>query len=97
MAASQWASRVTDRPGEFGAQVVLVTGGTRGIGRAIAAAFLEVGATVVSCGRLGEASDVAEACLFLASRRAAYISGAHLAVHGGGERPAYLDATEARD
>jgi len=48
---------------------------------------------VVPAGRLGEPKDIAEACLFLASPRASYISGATLAVHGGGERPAYLDAT----
>jgi NAD(P)-dependent dehydrogenase (short-subunit alcohol dehydrogenase family) len=47
---------------------------------------------VVPAGRLGEPDDVANACLFLASPRATYISGATLAVHGGGERPAYLDA-----
>ena len=50
---------------------------------------------VVPAGRLGEPDDIANACLFLASPRAAYVSGATLAVHGGGERPAYLDATDA--
>ena len=34
----------------------------------------------------------AAACLFLASPLASYVSGAHLLVHGGGERPAYLRA-----
>jgi len=48
--------------------------------------------SVIPAGRLGEPDEVAAACLFLASPRAAYISGATLAVHGGGERPAYLDA-----
>jgi NAD(P)-dependent dehydrogenase (short-subunit alcohol dehydrogenase family) len=48
--------------------------------------------SIVPAGRLGEPDEVAAACLFLASRHAAYISGATLAVHGGGERPAYLDA-----
>jgi NAD(P)-dependent dehydrogenase (short-subunit alcohol dehydrogenase family) len=50
---------------------------------------------IIPAGRLGEARDIAEACLFLASGRAGYISGASLAVHGGGERPAFLDAAEA--
>ncbi|MFI8361157.1 SDR family oxidoreductase [Streptomyces sp. NPDC085612] len=50
-----------------------------------------VGATV-PLGRLAEPSDVGEAAVFLASDRARYISGAALLVHGGGERPAFLDA-----
>jgi NAD(P)-dependent dehydrogenase (short-subunit alcohol dehydrogenase family) len=32
-------------------RVVIVTGGTKGVGRGIAAAFLEAGARVVVCGR----------------------------------------------
>jgi len=36
---------------DYSGQVVLVTGGTRGIGRAIALAFLQQGATVCVCGR----------------------------------------------
>jgi NAD(P)-dependent dehydrogenase (short-subunit alcohol dehydrogenase family) len=49
-------------------------------------------ATTVPLGRLGTPTDVADACLFLASPLAGYISGANLLVHGGGERPAFLDA-----
>ena len=49
-------------------------------------------AATVPLGRLGEPGDVAEACLFLASRASSYISGANLVLHGGGERPAFLDA-----
>ena len=41
---------------------------------------------------MGEPDDVADACLFLASPLARYVSGANLVVHGGGERPAYLGA-----
>ncbi|WP_333776751.1 SDR family oxidoreductase [Streptomyces sp. IBSBF 3136] len=49
----------------------------------------------VPLGRLATPADVAEAAVFLASGAAAYISGASLLVHGGGERPAFLDAAEA--
>ncbi|WP_077038198.1 SDR family oxidoreductase [Pelomonas sp. KK5] len=50
-----------------------------------------VGATVPA-GRLAEPRDVAEACLFMASARASYVNGTHLLVHGGGEKPAFLEA-----
>ncbi|GAA3396746.1 SDR family oxidoreductase [Streptomyces roseoviridis] len=53
-----------------------------------------VGRTV-PLGRLAEPADVGEAAVFLASDRAAYISGASLLVHGGGERPAFLAAATA--
>ncbi|MFE3656954.1 SDR family oxidoreductase [Streptomyces sp. NPDC059165] len=50
-----------------------------------------VGRTV-PLGRLAEPYEVGEAAVFLASQRAGYVSGASLLVHGGGERPAFLDA-----
>ena len=40
--------------------------------------------------RLAEPADLADACLYLASPLAAYVSGALLAVHGGGEWPLFL-------
>jgi NAD(P)-dependent dehydrogenase (short-subunit alcohol dehydrogenase family) len=49
----------------------------------------EVAATV-PLGRMGTPADVADACLYLGSPMASYVSGAHLVVHGGGERPRYL-------
>ncbi|MFJ3865898.1 SDR family oxidoreductase [Streptomyces nigra] len=49
-------------------------------------------ARTVPLGRLAEPADVGAAAVFLASDAAAYISGASLLVHGGGERPAFLDA-----
>lgn len=49
-------------------------------------------ARTVPMGRLAEPSDVGRAAVFLASDAAAYITGASLLVHGGGERPAFLDA-----
>ena len=57
------------------------------------AAVAAVGATV-PLGRLAEPVDVADACLFLASPLASYVSGANLLVHGGGELPAYLNAAD---
>jgi NAD(P)-dependent dehydrogenase (short-subunit alcohol dehydrogenase family) len=52
---------------------------------------VRVGETV-PLGRMGVPADVAQACLFLASPLASYVSGANLLVHGGGEKPAYVDA-----
>ncbi len=49
----------------------------------------------VPLGRLAEPSDVGAAAVFLASDAAAYISGASLLVHGGGEPPAFLGAATA--
>ncbi len=57
------------------------------------AGIAAVGATV-PLGRMGTPDDIANACLFLASPLAAYVSGANLVVHGGGEAPAYLDAAD---
>jgi NAD(P)-dependent dehydrogenase (short-subunit alcohol dehydrogenase family) len=49
-------------------------------------------AKTVPLGRLGEPEDIGDVCLFLASPLARYVSGASLLVHGGGEKPAFLDA-----
>ncbi len=54
-------------------------------------------AATVPLGRLGEPRDVADACLFLASPLASYVSGANLVLHGGGEKPAFLDAVKPGD
>ncbi|MEY9871001.1 NAD(P)-dependent dehydrogenase (short-subunit alcohol dehydrogenase family) [Streptacidiphilus sp. MAP12-33] len=58
------------------------------------AGIAAVGATV-PLGRLAEPEEIGEACVFLASPRAGYITGAALTVHGGGERPAFLAAANA--
>ena len=49
-------------------------------------------AATVPLRRMATPDDVADACLFLASARAAYVSGASLTLHGGGESPAFLRA-----
>jgi NAD(P)-dependent dehydrogenase (short-subunit alcohol dehydrogenase family) len=46
-------------------------------------------AKLMPMGRLVQPSDVAEACVFLASAEAAFITGADIAVHGGGEWPPF--------
>ena len=53
-----------------------------------------VGATIPA-GRLATPADVAQACLYLASPAASYVTGSTLTVHGGGERPAFLAASNA--
>jgi NAD(P)-dependent dehydrogenase (short-subunit alcohol dehydrogenase family) len=53
-----------------------------------------VGASV-PIGRMAEPEDVGNACAFLASPLASYLSGTTLLLHGGGERPAFLEAVEA--
>jgi NAD(P)-dependent dehydrogenase (short-subunit alcohol dehydrogenase family) len=54
-----------------------------------------VGATI-PLGRMALPGDIGNACLFLASPLASYVSGTHFAIHGGGEKPAFLDAANAR-
>jgi NAD(P)-dependent dehydrogenase (short-subunit alcohol dehydrogenase family) len=58
------------------------------------AGIAAVGATI-PMGRMAVPEDIGNACLFLASPLASYISGTHFAVHGGGEKPAFLDAANA--
>ena len=48
--------------------------------------------STVPMGRMADPRDVGDACVFLASPAAAYISGTNLLVHGGGERPPYIGA-----
>lgn len=44
--------------------------------------------------RMAVPEDIAQACLFLASDKAGYISGAALEVYGGGEPPSFLKIAE---
>jgi len=53
-------------------------------------------AATVPLRRMATPDAVAGACLFLASPSAAYISGASLTLHGGGEAPAFLALPLAR-
>jgi NAD(P)-dependent dehydrogenase (short-subunit alcohol dehydrogenase family) len=46
----------------------------------------------IPLGRMAVPEDIGDACLFLACDLASYISGSTLTLHGGGEKPAFLDA-----
>lgn len=59
------------------------------------AAGLEAVAATVPLGRMAVPSDIGNACLFLASPLASYVSGTSFAVHGGGEKPAFVGASNA--
>ena len=49
----------------------------------------------VPLGRLANPEDIGDTCLYLASPLANYVTGAAVTVHGGGEKPAFLDASHA--
>ncbi|MGH8443636.1 MAG: SDR family oxidoreductase, partial [Solimonas sp.] len=49
----------------------------------------------IPLGRMAAPADVGDACVWLASPAAAYLSGTNLVLHGGGERPVFLDAATA--
>lgn len=85
--AAEWAPRV--RVNAVTAGLVLTEQAHLHYGdeQAIAAV-----AATVPLGRLAMPGDVGDACVFLASSLASYVSGASLLVHGGGERPAFLAA-----
>lgn len=51
-------------------------------------------AASLPAGRMGHPSDIANAVVYLSSPMATYVSGAALEVHGGGERPLFLDLVE---
>lgn len=51
--------------------------------------------STVPLNRMANPSDIGDVCLFLASDLSSYVTGACLTVHGGGEKPAFLDAGNA--
>lgn len=61
------------------------------------AAGVEAVARTVPLGRLAEPDEIGACVAFLASPLASYVTGATLAAHGGGERPAFLDAANVNN
>ena len=58
------------------------------------AGIAAVGATI-PVGRMAEPADIGGACVWVASPAASYFSGSNLLLHGGGEKPAFLGASNA--
>jgi NAD(P)-dependent dehydrogenase (short-subunit alcohol dehydrogenase family) len=85
--ALEWAPAV--RVNCVSAGALLTEGGDEHYG---GAEGLSRVAATVPLGRMGNPDDVAEACLFLASAQASYITGANVVLNGGGEWPAVLTA-----
>jgi len=46
----------------------------------------------VPLGRMSTPEEIGDACVWLSSPQAAYVSGTNLVMHGGGESPAFLSA-----
>ena len=57
------------------------------------AGIAAVGATIPA-GRMADPADVAQACVWVSSAAASYMSGTNLLLHGGGEKPAFLAAAK---
>jgi NAD(P)-dependent dehydrogenase (short-subunit alcohol dehydrogenase family) len=51
-------------------------------------------AATVPLGRFAEPGDIGDVCMLLASPLAAFVTGATVEAHGGGERPPYLGAVD---
>jgi NAD(P)-dependent dehydrogenase (short-subunit alcohol dehydrogenase family) len=73
---------------DFSGKIVLVTGGSRGIGRETALAFADAGADIAIASRKLEgleevAQEIARAAMFLASSATNYMTGHDLVMNGG--------------
>jgi NAD(P)-dependent dehydrogenase (short-subunit alcohol dehydrogenase family) len=87
--AMEWAPKVRVNcvtPGLVMTEAADVTYGDAAARRRVAA--------TVPLGRMADPSEIADACLFLASDLSGFTTGANLVLHGGGERPPYLDAVD---
>lgn len=57
--------------------------------------LLERVEATVPLGRLAQPGDIGDVCAWLASPMAAYVTGADIVVHGGGEWPAFYTVTHS--
>ncbi|SDA34803.1 NAD(P)-dependent dehydrogenase, short-chain alcohol dehydrogenase family [Pseudomonas sp. NFPP10] len=89
--AVEWAPKV--RLNSLSAGLILTEQAALHYGDAASLARVAAG---IPLQRLARPEDIGDACLYLASPLARYVSGSDLLVHGGGERPAFLDAAQAR-
>lgn len=46
----------------------------------------------VPLGRMADPKDIGNTCLYFASTLSSYVTGTSITIHGGGEKPAFLDA-----
>ncbi len=51
-------------------------------------------AATIPAGRLASVAEIGAACVWMTSSAASYASGTNLVLHGGGERPAFLGASD---
>ena len=91
-AAHEWAPRV--RINTVMAGIIRTEQATMHYGDDAAIARIE---GIIPMGRMATPDDIADACMYLASSAAAYVTGATVLLDGGGDRPAFLDALEAHD
>ncbi|BAU72903.1 SDR family oxidoreductase [Metapseudomonas furukawaii] len=85
--AVEWAPRV--RVNAVTAGLILTEQADQHYGDAEGVARVAAG---IPLQRMATPEDIGDACLYLASPMASYVSGVDICVHGGGERPAFLDA-----
>ncbi len=55
-------------------------------------AGIQAVSNTVPLGRMAIPEDIGEACLFLSSPLSSYVTGTSITLHGGGEKPAFLEA-----
>jgi len=89
--ALEWAPRV--RVNHITAGLIMTESAAQHYGEDGGAAV----ARAIPMGRMAVPADIASACLFLASPLASYVTGADLAVHGGGEIPARFITAQDRE